>query len=68
MTRKIDVKCPYCGRKVTVEHDGLYADAHIATCDFMDGGCDRMFVADVKVSMTATARKIEGEAEKVAEG
>lgn len=65
---KIKIKCPYCGAQNTVEHGDLYGDAHVVRCDFMDGGCDRLFVADVAVSVKASARKIEGEEEKAVEG
>lgn len=65
--RKIKIKCPYCGHENTVEHKGEYGDLHIVVCDCMEGGCDKAFVADVKVNITAEPRKIEGEGQEAEE-
>lgn len=61
MNRNIYIKCPYCGKEVTTLHDSLYDDIKVVVCDLMEGGCDRAFVADIKVRLSAKSRKIEGE-------
>lgn len=68
MAWKWKVKCPYCGFENEVEHDVFYKKSHLVTCDSEEGGCDRNFVADVAVSVTTKARKIEGEEDAAAEG
>lgn len=52
---------------IAVSND--YAQKQVVTCDLEDGGCDRDFVADTHVSITAKALKIEGqEAAQAGEG
>lgn len=62
--RKVKVKCPYCGKENEVLASSNYDDRYLCRCDFMEGGCDRDFIADVKVQFSATPLKIEGEETK----
>ena len=59
--RKIEVKCPYCGRMnsnyVTTESE----ETILMRCGFMEGGCGKFFVLDIKVTVNAKTRKVEGE-------
>jgi hypothetical protein len=60
MTTK--VKCPYCGKEVAISvEDGQYFQKQIATCYIDDGGCDKDFVVDTYISISAKCKKIEGE-------
>lgn len=58
---KVLVKCPYCGMKTEIEVEELRNISNLVNCDIMEGGCDGLFVADVSVKVTASARKVEGE-------
>ena len=53
------VKCPYCGMKTEIEVEELRNISNLVNCDIMEGGCDGLFVADVSVKVTASARKVE---------
>lgn len=64
MGRKISVSCPYCGKANYVTHDTLYNDNTLVRCDEMNGGCDKLFVVDVEVKLSAKTMKIFGEEEK----
>lgn len=55
------VKCPYCGLKTEINVEELRDISSLVICDVMEGGCDRIIVADVSVAITASARKVEGE-------
>ena len=58
---KARITCPYCGMKTEIEVEELRNISNLVNCDVMEGGCDRIFVADVSVAITASARKVEGE-------
>lgn len=55
--KKVRVICPYCGLRTEINVEELRDISNIVICDVMEGGCDRIFVADVSVS----DRKVEGE-------
>lgn len=59
--RCVEVKCPYCGavQKTITEHE--WGEKQVMLCYPEEGGCDRYFVADIKVSIEATGLKIEGQ-------
>lgn len=59
--RMIKVNCPYCGTENKVEVTEMYDDAKIVFCNILTGGCDKMFVADISVSINAQTRKVEGQ-------
>ena len=61
--RKIEVNCPYCGTVNKVEVTELYNDAKIIYCDVMEGGCDKIFVADISVTISGKGLKVEGQEE-----
>lgn len=61
MNRNIKVKCPYCETENTVNLQNDYGDMIVVTCDVMEGGCDRSFVVDASVSITAKTLRIDGE-------
>lgn len=61
MNRRVMVRCPYCGHEITVDVSNDYTQKQVVTCDVMEGGCELDFVADVRVSITAKAFKIEGQ-------
>lgn len=61
--RKIKVNCPYCGTVNKVEVTELYNDAKIIYCDVMEGGCDKIFVADISVTISGKGLKVEGQEE-----
>lgn len=61
MAKTVVATCPYCGTKTKVLVNSLYNDSHLIVCDVLEGGCDRMFVVDIEVSMKTKSRKIEGE-------
>lgn len=63
MERSVKVKCPYCGAEMKVSPDGEYVEKKLVHCDVMEGGCDRDFVVDIRVSVEVKALKIEGEGE-----
>lgn len=58
---KARITCPYCGAKTEIEVEELRNISNLVNCDVMEGGCDRIFVADIAVRVTASARKVEGE-------
>lgn len=58
---KARITCPYCGTKTEIEVEELRNISNLVNCDVMEGGCDRIFVADIAVNVTASARKVEGE-------
>ena len=47
--------------KTEIEVEELRNISNLVNCDIMEGGCDGLFVADVSVKVTASARKVEGE-------
>jgi transposase-like protein len=59
---RTEVECPYCGKinSVLVE-DGRYFQKQIVVCDLEEGGCDKDFVVETRISINATCKKIEGE-------
>lgn len=61
--RRIKVNCPYCGTVNKVEVTELYNDAKIICCDVMEGGCDKIFVADISVTISGKGLKVEGQEE-----
>lgn len=63
MDRNVTVCCPYCGCEAKVKVTEDFFQKTVVTCDIMDGGCDRDFVVDIRVSIDAKALKIEGEEE-----
>lgn len=65
MNRTIEVRCPYCGAKSKVSVNSFYNTCEVVICDVMAGGCDRRFVADVQVRITAKVLKIEGEEQEL---
>ena len=56
------VLCPYCGleNNVLLDIDGHYIPKQIVTCDIEKGGCDKDFVIDPRLKVTAGVYKIEG--------
>lgn len=58
----MSVRCPYCGLEniVPVDIDGRFIPKKIVTCDIDMGGCDRDFVIDPRIKVTADVYKIEG--------
>ena len=61
MNRTVTVLCPYCGMKNTVRIQEDFRQKSIATCDMVEGGCDKDFVVDAFVSIETKVLKIEGE-------
>lgn len=61
MNRIVKVKCPYCGMVSNIKCDCLYDDMKVVLCDFMDGGCDKYFVADITVLIKTSGKKIQGD-------
>lgn len=61
MNRKVTVHCPYCGHGNVISASNEYREKQVVTCDLDGGGCDRDFVEDICVSITAKALKIEGQ-------
>ena len=59
--KTVRVKCPYCGLITEINVEELRDISSLVIYDVMEGGCDRIFVADVSVVITASARKVEGE-------
>lgn len=64
MKRTITVKCPYCDARVNVAVTNDYRQKKVVTCAAENGGCDKDFVVDVAVSISAKPLKIEGEAQE----
>lgn len=60
---KKTVICPYCGTKNQIDVKSVYNDARIVACDPIEGGCDKIFVADISVQVQITPKKVEGELE-----
>lgn len=58
----INVKCPYCGLRniVFLNVDGRFIPKKVITCDIDMGGCDKDFVIDPQLKVTADVYKIEG--------
>ncbi len=63
MKKTIKVICPYCGMSNVIVYENLYNDSQLVVCDSLEGGCDKMFVADIEVSIHSKSRKIEEEDE-----
>ena len=61
--RKIKVNCPYCGTVNEVEVRELHNDVKIIYCDVTEGGCDKMFFADITVQISGKGLKVEGQEE-----
>ena len=60
----VDVHCPYCDFKNRFSVHGFYPLPRVVVCDIDDGGCDRRFVLESKVVVSAAALKIEGEVKR----
>lgn len=60
---KKTVICPYCGTKNQIDVNSVYNDAKIVLCDPLEGGCEKIFVADISVQIKITPKKVEGELE-----
>lgn len=61
---KHDLLCPYCGHHNAVfhSHDSTHCDDRlVCLCDGEEGGCDRYFVAAVRLETNSGTYKIEGE-------
>ena len=58
----LSVLCPYCGleNNVLLDIDSHYIPKQIVTCDIEKGGCDKDFVIDPRLKVTADVYKIEG--------
>jgi len=56
----VRVTCPYCGFENELR---LEEGSRVVDCYPEDGGCDRKFVATVKVSTSTRIFQIEGQAE-----
>lgn len=58
----VNVRCPYCGleNNVILNIDSRFIPKQIVTCDIDIGGCDKDFVIDPRLKVTADAYKIEG--------
>ena len=61
MNRRVKVNCPYCGNENVSNISNEYGGKQIVICNLENGGCDRAFVADIHVSITATVLRIEGQ-------
>ena len=59
--RGVGVKCPYCGTIHTALLDNDWGGKQILLCYPDNGGCDRYFVADIRITIEAKGLKIEGE-------
>lgn len=58
---KTKVKCPYCGYENNVEINSENAiEKQVILCDCEDGGCDRYFVAFIRVHVETEGKGIEG--------
>lgn len=62
--RKIDVACPYCGKKNPVVVENYYGQMTPVLCDVDEGGCDCWFMARLSVNIESKGLKIEGEDSK----
>ena len=58
----VKVICPYCGleNEVNLNIDSRFIPKKIVTCDIEMGGCDKDFVIDPRLKVTAGVYKIEG--------
>lgn len=56
------LKCPYCGKEneVILGRIGFGHTVKITKCAESMNGCGKYFVADMNVSLSGTARKIDG--------
>ena len=61
MNRRESVVCPYCGRTNYIEVVNDRGQMTPVQCDFMDGGCDKWFIARTEVIVKIRGLKIEGE-------
>ena len=61
MNRNVRVLCPCCGHEAKVQVTEDVYQKTVVTCDNTEGGCDRDFVVDIRVSIAAKALKIEWE-------
>lgn len=64
MIRSAMVKCPYCEHRNMVDVRDDYAQKQVVTCALDEGGCDRDFVADIRVSIIVDSLRIEGQDER----
>lgn len=56
------VRCPYCNTEntITVDPEDHSYPFQIVVCDLENRGCDLPFVVDVKITVNAAPRAIDG--------
>ena len=66
MKKTVYVTCPYCKHvnKILMKLPKYQTKRTIEYCDIMEGGCDKMFVVSLKLSVVAEALGIEGQGEE----
>lgn len=58
METMVRAKCPYCGFKNSYT---LETGKHVMHCDIIEGGCDGMFVLDVRLLVKCEVFRVEGQ-------
>jgi len=63
-TIKVEFQCPYCEHTNIWNLEPRFGSRALYFCEAESGGCDRMFVGEMKFEVLTVVRTVEGEAQK----
>ena len=61
MRAKVNCRCPHCGQNnwINIYPHHQAGNTQIIYCDADDGGCEKRYIADFKITVEAQCFKVE---------